>query len=68
MPRQKRTLSFLMGRCVSCEVLYLFLRYACRNILEIRRQNVIFAGNICGGYFEIAKLTVEDFEGYCVGR
>lgn len=23
--------------------------------------------DICGGYFEIAKLTVGDFEGYCVG-
>lgn len=23
--------------------------------------------NDCGGYFEIAKLTVGGFEGYCVG-
>ena len=22
---------------------------------------------ICGGYFEMAKLTVGDFKGYCVG-
>lgn len=45
----------------------LSLDHRCRQVCESDFTDFDIIIGMCGGYFEIAKLTVGDFEGYCVG-